>query len=163
MNRYIYKSQLGRQFIFVLFLENHGDKKAHTKDNPGGDMRKIIYSVISSLFGQIKNVLVRQQDFTITNATHLMLTLREVFATIRRQNNLQPEGSQMSIKSLVLEFIRVLWHKFVEFFKNTELGRWVSDYIWRNLTFTTANMMKVATFGAAIYFCWRYWDKHGAS
>ena len=127
-------------------------------------MRKIIYSGISLLFGQIKNVLVRQQDFTTTNATHLLLTLREVFATIRRQNNLQPEGSRMSIKSLVLEFIRVLWHKFVEFLKNTELGRWVTDYIWRKLTFTTANMMKGAALGVAIYFCWRYWDKHnGAS
>ena len=131
-------------------------------------MRKIIYSGISLLFGQIKNVLVRQQDFTTTNATHLLLTLREVFATIRRQNNLQPEGSRMSIKSLVLEFIRVLWHKFVEFLKNTEMGRWVTNFIWQQITFTTANILttsaSVAAFGVAIYFCWRFWDKHnGAS
>ena len=127
-------------------------------------MRKIIYSGISLLFGQIKNVLVRQQDFTTTNATHLLLTLREVFATIRHYYYLQPEGSRMSIRSLVMEFIRVLWHKFVEFLKNTQLGKWVTDYIWRKLTFTTGNMLKGAALGVAIYFCWRYWDKHnGAS
>ena len=74
-------------------------------------MRKIIHSGISLLICQIKNILVRQQEFTPTNAAHLLLALREVIATIRHQNNLQPEGSQMSINSLLFESIRVLWHK----------------------------------------------------
>jgi len=135
-----------------------------SKDNPGGDMKKIIYHGISLLFGQIRNVLGRQQDFTTTNATHLLLTLREVFATIRRQNNLQPSQLRMSILSLVMEFVRVLWHKFVEFLKNTELGKWVTWFIWRQYTFTARNLMKGAAFGAMMYICWRYWDKNnGAS
>lgn len=143
------------------YIKKHGDV---SKENPGGDMRKVIYSGISLLFGQIRNVLGRQQDFTPTNAVHLFLSLREVFATIRRQNTLQPEGSQMSVRSLVMEFIRVLWHKFVEFLKNTELGKWVTTYIWKKLLFTRTNMMKAAVVAAgAAYLYWKYWDKNGAS
>ena len=127
-------------------------------------MKKIIYSGISLLFGQIRNVLGRQQDFTPTNATHLLLTLQEVFATIRRQNNLQPKESRMSVLSMVLEFVRVLWHKFVEFLKTTELGKWVVRFLWRRYRFTTGNLIKGAALGAALYFCWKYWDKNnGAS
>ena len=127
-------------------------------------MKKIIYSGISLLFGQIRNVLGRQQDFTPTNATHLLLTLQEVFATIRHQNNLQPKESQMSVLSLVLEFIRVLFYKFVEFLKATELGKWVVQFLWKQYIFTTGNLMKGAALCAALYFCWKYWDKNnGAS
>ena len=131
-------------------------------------MRKIIYNAITLLFGQIENFVVRQnygdifrvaENLTRTNVTNLLHTIRVVFITIRRKNNLQPEESRMSIKSLVLEFTRVLWHKFVAFLKNTELGKLVNDYIWGKLFFTTGNMLKCATFGVAIYICWRYWDK----
>ena len=126
-------------------------------------MKKIIYSGISLLFGQIRNVLGRQQDFTPTNATHLLLTLQEVFATIRRQNNLQPKESRMSVLSMVIEFVRVLFHKFVEFLKTTELGKWVVWFLWKKYRFTTGNLIKGAALGAALYFCWKYWDKNNGS
>ena len=127
-------------------------------------MKKIIYSGISLLFGQIRNVLGRQQDFTTTNAVHLIITLRAVFETILHYNNKQSKESQLSIKSLVMEIIRVLWHKFVEFLKNTAMGQWIIRYVRYELIFTRRNLAKAAAFGAAVYFCWRYWDKHnGAS
>ena len=129
----------------------------------------MIYNGISLVFGQIENVLKRQcngdifrvaENLTRTNVTNLLHTIRVVFLTIRRQNNLQPERSRMSIPSLILEFTRVLWHKFLAFIKNTVLGKWVTAYIWGKLYFTAGNMLKCAAFGVAIYFCWRYWDKH---
>ena len=149
-----------KQFVTVISGEN-GDV---TDENPGGNMKKIIYSGISLLFGQIRNVLGRQQDFTTTNAVHLIITLRAVFETILHYNNKQSKESQLSIKALVMEFIRVLWHKFVEFLKNTAMGQWIIRYVRYELIFTRRNLAKAAAFGAAVYLCWRYWDKHnGAS
>ena len=149
-----------KQFVTLISGEN-GDV---TDENPGGNMKKIIYSGISLLFGQIRNVLGRQQDFTTTNAVHLLITLRAVFQTILHHNSKQPKESQMSIKALVMEFIRVLWHKLVEFLKNTALGQWIIRNVRYELIFTRANAAKAAAFCGAVYLCWRYWEKHnGAS
>ena len=127
-------------------------------------MKKIIYGGIQLILGQMGNVYGRQRDFTTTNAVNLMISMRAVFRTVLHYNNKQPKESQMSIKRLVMEFIRVLWHKYVEFLKNTALGQWIVHYVWRQLIFTRENAAKVAAFGVAVYLCWKYWDKHnGAS
>ena len=90
--------------------------------------------------------------------------MRAVFKIVLHYNNKQPKESQMSMKGLVMEFIRVLWHKFVEFLKNTALGQWIVRDVWRQLTFTRENAKKFAAFSIAVYLCWKYWDKHnGAS
>ena len=121
-------------------------------------MKKIIYGGIQLILGQMGNVYGRQRDFTTTNAVNLMISMRAVFRTVLHYNNKQPKESQMSIKRLVMEFIRVLWHKYVEFLKNIALGQWIT----RN--FRRQNAAKFAAFGVAVYLCWRYWDKHnGAS
>ena len=137
-------------------------------------MKKIIYGGIQLiLHGQIGNIR-RQQDFTWSNAmanmANLMISIRAVFQTVFHCNNEQPKESQMSIKSLVIEFIRVLWHKFVGFLKNTALGQWIVHYLvryaWRQLIFTRQNaakFAKLAGFGAAVYLCWRYWDKYNGA
>ena len=137
-------------------------------------MKKIIYGGIQLILaGQIGNIR-RQQDFTWSNAmanmANLMISIRTVFKTVFHYNNEQPKESQMSIKSLVIEFIRVLWHKFVGFLKNTALGQWIVHYLvryaWRQLIFTRQNaakFAKLAGFGAAVYLCWRYWDKHNGA
>ena len=157
LSRFLKPDSGQQKHVITVFSGENGDV---TDENPGGNMKKIIYSGISLLFGQIRNVLGRQQDFTTTNAVHLLITLRAVFKTILHYNNKQPKESQMSIKRLVMEFIRVLWHKFVEFLKTTALGQWMVHYVWRQLTFTRGNAAKFAAFGAALYLCWRYWDKH---
>ena len=126
-------------------------------------MKNIIYSGITLFFGQLQNVFGRQQDFTTTNAFNLMMSMQAVFMTVLHYNNKQPKESQMSIKALVMEFIRVLWHKFVEFLKNTALGQWIVRYVWCQLIFTLENAAKFAAFGVAVYLCWRYWDKHNGS
>ena len=123
-------------------------------------MKKIIYGGIQLILGQMGNVYGRQRDFTTTNAVNLMISMRAVFRTVLHYNNKQPKESQMSIKRLVMEFIRVLWHKYVEFLKNTALGQWIVHYVWRQLIFTRENAAKFAAFGVAVYLCWKYWDKH---
>ena len=121
-------------------------------------MIKIIYSAIKLFFGQLENVYGRQRDFTGEHTFYLLETMRAVFRTVLHYNNKQPKESQMSIKKLVMEFIRVLWHKYVEFLKNIALGQWIT----RN--FRRQNAAKFAAFGVAVYLCWKYWDKHnGAS
>ena len=137
-------------------------------------MKKIIYGGIQLiLHGQIGNIR-RQQDFTWSNAANFlevkMMSMRVFFKTVFHHNNKQPKESQMSIISLVIEFIRVLWHKFVGFLKNTALGQWIVHYLvryaWRQLIFTRQNaakFAKLAGFGAAVYLCWRYWDKHNGA
>ena len=135
----------------------HGDV---TDENPGGNMKKIIYSGIQLFFGQLENVYGRQRDFTGEHTFYLLETMRAVFRTVLHYNNKQPKESQMSMIRLVVEFTRVLWYKFVGFLKNTALGQWIVHYVWRQLIFTRENAAKFAVFGVAVYLCWRYWGKH---
>ena len=79
----------------------HGDV---TDENPGGNMKKIIYSGIQLFFGQLENVYGRQRDFTGEHTFYLLETMRAVFRTVLHYNNKQPKESQMSIKKLVMEF-----------------------------------------------------------
>ena len=123
-------------------------------------MKKIIYGGIQLILGQMGNVYGRQRDFTTTNAVNLMISMRAVFITVLHYNNKQQKESQMSMKRLVMAFIRVLWHKFVGFLKNTALGQWTVRDVWRQLIFTRGNAAKFAAFGVAVYLCWKYWDKH---
>jgi hypothetical protein len=134
------------------------------KQKSGGDMNMVIYSGISLLFGQLKHVFQRQQDLTTANATHLLLTLRAVFATILQQNQAQPAGRQLTTMGIIIQFTRVLWHKLVEFLKNTLLGQWVKKMIFQKMLFTKSNMAKLALATMCAYICWKYWNgNNGAS
>ena len=122
-------------------------------------MHKIIRRSIEVFFGQINNVLGRQQDFTILNLSNLLKTLRKGFAETCKYNKLQPKNSRMTTNELAIEFVRELMNGFVIFLSNTKFGNWVLAYTWKKLIFTKTRLIKVATLGVAYYIVWRYWTK----
>ena len=122
-------------------------------------MHKIIRRSIEVFFGQINNVLGRQQDFTISNLSNLLKTLRKGFAETCKYNKLQPKNSRMTTNELAIEFVRELMNGFVIFLSNTKFGNWVLGYTWKKLIFTKIRLIKIATLGVAYYIVWRYWTK----
>ena len=122
-------------------------------------MRIIIINALNLVFGQIHNVLYRQQDFTTDNTINLLITIREIFVQVHEINKNQIENAQMSTKEFLFTFVGILLHYFLRFLKGTAFGRWITNLSWKNLTFTKKRLFNGLTLCLTFYFVWKHYQK----